>query len=137
MRKKFTGISKSELQMMQDADDEEEQRQVSGRAQLLMDCISDMIIHEGIEGMQKMVENGVNLHPFQDPNVVRGELVLDSGLGTFLYASFNLLVFRSFADTSNLDLVKWKFPAHAELLTLNLSCPSLTSNTYSLLNYYD
>ena len=29
---------------------------VSDKAQLLMDCVSDMITFEGVEGMQRMVE---------------------------------------------------------------------------------
>lgn len=59
---------------LQESDDEDEQRRVADKAQLLMDCISDMIQHEGMDGMKQMVQNGIRLHPLEDPSVVRGEM---------------------------------------------------------------
>ena len=63
---------------------------MAGRAQLLMDCVSDMITHEGLEGMQKMVECGLKLHPYDKPLTVKGQLPSDTGGGE-LHAMYLIL----------------------------------------------
>ena len=40
------------LLCVQDSDDEDEQAEVMQQAQLLMDCVADLVTHEGVDGMQ-------------------------------------------------------------------------------------
>lgn len=66
---------------MQDPDDEVEQDLVAQKALLLLNCIVDMVLHEGVEGMQKMVERGMELKPRQWPTSVCGILPEELGGG--------------------------------------------------------
>lgn len=49
--------------------------------QLLMDCIADMILHEGVETMRQMTAAGMSLHPEKRPKTVRGKFPADMGGG--------------------------------------------------------
>jgi hypothetical protein len=66
----------------QESDDEGEQDNVAHSAQLLMDCIADMVAHEGVTRMQHMVQGGATLFPKDHPTVVRGRFPDDMGGGT-------------------------------------------------------
>lgn len=54
--------------------EEEREDRVAREVQLLMDCVADMIVHEGMEGMLKMVNSGLSLYPEISPRCVRGNL---------------------------------------------------------------
>ena len=76
--------------MLQDSEDEEEQHLVTAKAQLLMDCVSDMITHEGLEGMQSMLEAGMKLQPSSRPTKVTGTLPPEMGGGSWLSIPYHL-----------------------------------------------
>lgn len=46
-----------------------------------MDCVADMVIHEGIQNMEKMTEAGMTLFPEHKPKFVRGQFPNDMGGG--------------------------------------------------------
>ena len=50
-------------------------------AQLLMDCIADMVLHEGMDAMRKMVAGSIWLWPRSRPHCVRGHLPDELGGG--------------------------------------------------------
>ena len=58
--------------LQDDSGDEEEQERVAQEVQLLMDCVADMVVHEGVQNMGQMTEAGMTLFPEHKPKFVRG-----------------------------------------------------------------
>ena len=70
-----------------DSGDEDEQDRVAHAVQLLMDCVADMVVHEGVENMGKMTAGGMSLYPPHRPKYVRGQFPEKMGGGQPLHAS--------------------------------------------------
>lgn len=67
-----------------DSADEEEQDRVAQAVQLLMDCVADMVLHEGVENMQQMTSGGMSLFPSHRPKTIRGKFPSRMGGGQSL-----------------------------------------------------
>ena len=59
--------------------------------QLLMDCVADMVVHEGVQNMGQMTQAGMTLFPESRPRFVRGQFPDHMGGGkTSLYYSLTI-----------------------------------------------
>ena len=70
--------------MQEDLGDEEEQERVAQEVQLLMDCVADMVVHEGVQNMGQMTQAGMTLFPERRPKFVRGQFPDHMGGGETL-----------------------------------------------------
>ncbi|KAK9823922.1 hypothetical protein WJX72_006365 [[Myrmecia] bisecta] len=75
-----------DIEEIEDSEDEDEQRAVMTRAQVLMDCIADMVVVEGLEGMQQLIAGGMRLVELPSGGLqVRGETPEELGGGPWHY----------------------------------------------------
>ncbi len=77
--------------LQEDSGDEEEQERVAQEVQLLMDCVADMVVHEGVQNMGQMTQAGMTLFPEHKPKFVRGHFPDHMGGGRDSWQSKGLV----------------------------------------------